>query len=151
MIEGYNVGNGDWSLRVYKNKCGIDFSLKDKKMGDNKDIPEFDKCELKTLITDLNEVYEYMDEKKLRISTYYRKCEFDIYHAIMDANLGHYANIVLELLKEGYGFESRDENNKYRVIKKRTTLKPHELQSMLEEGLKLIFKMLNCYKIEIGK
>ena len=49
-----------------------------------------------------------LDKNKLRIEIRYRKCEFNIYHAIMDACLGNYAHVILNLLEE----DSQNQNRK---------------------------------------
>ena len=91
------------------------------------------------------------EDKGLRIKARYVKCEFDIHTAMMDEGLGHYGDVILELLKEGYGFKSKNENNKWIVSKDRTVLNPDELKGELEEALILIFRLLNEFKKEIIK
>ena len=90
----------------------------------------------------------------LRIKRRCRDCEFDIHPAMMDAGLGNYGEIILGLLEEGYGFKSGDwEKGKKWVVKKERpgTLTPYGLHAMLEEALKIIFKLLHCYRKEITK
>lgn len=87
----------------------------------------------------------------LRIKTRCRRVEFDIHRAIMDAGLGNYADIVLKLLKEGYGYESRDENNKYDVVKDKTSLNVDEQRKELGEALVIIFGLLKCFRQKISE
>ena len=94
-----------------------------------------------------------MKNIELRIKTRYVKCEFDIHGAMMDAGLGTYGDVILELLEHGYGFKSGDwdKGNKWIVNKNRTVLDPDELRKELEEALILIFRLLNEFKKEIMK
>ena len=85
---------------------------------------------------------QVVEENGLRIKIYYTKIEFDIHPAIMDAGLRNYGNVILALLDEAYGFKSKSDNDKYRVMKERTTLKHDELTNEIMTALTIIFKLL---------
>jgi hypothetical protein len=88
---------------------------------------------------------------KLRIKGYCRKAEFDIHGAMMDEGLGNYGDAILELLKEGYGFEHGNiaTGRKWYVSKNVSGLSQAEQHKMLEEALIIIFKLLNCFRKKI--